>query len=133
MTACGFCKAKITTSRRTTLRTINDSIWSCHLPRGTVRTIGRHPVALSGCPVKLHAMSLPMHATQVPLREGGTQESANGDARFLAQRAPHWNVTVLVPSELAIMLEVIGCEPFLRQYALAVCDACTSSWSVRYV
>ena len=48
-------------------------------------------------------------------------------------REPHWNVTVLVPSELAIMVEVIGCEPFLRQYALAACDACTSFWSVRYV
>ena len=50
---------------------------------------------------------------------------------LVIQRAPHWNVAVLVPSELAIMLEVIGCEPYLRQYALAVCDACTSSWSVR--
>ena len=29
-------------------------------------------------------------------------------------REPHWNVTVLVPSELAIMVEVIGCEPFLN-------------------
>ena len=78
-------------------------------------------------------MSLPMHATRVPLRWYAGIRPQNEEARVLAQRAPHWNVTVLVPSEFAAMLEVIGCEPFLRQYALAACDACTSSWSVRYV
>jgi hypothetical protein len=28
-----------------------------------------------------------------------------------SQREPHWNVTVLVPSELVARLDVIGCEP----------------------
>jgi len=31
------------------------------------------------------------------------------------QREPHWNVTLLVPSELVTMLDVIGCEPYFRQ------------------
>jgi hypothetical protein len=39
----------------------------------------------------------------------------NGDARFITQREPHWNVTVLVPSELVTMLDVIGCEPYFTQ------------------
>jgi hypothetical protein len=33
----------------------------------------------------------------------------------LSQREPHWNVTVLVPSELVTRLDVIGCEPYFRQ------------------
>lgn len=32
-----------------------------------------------------------------------------------AQREPHWNVTVLVPSALVTMLDVIACEPCFRQ------------------
>jgi hypothetical protein len=32
-----------------------------------------------------------------------------------AHRRPHWKVTVLVPFGLVTMLEVIGCEPYLRQ------------------
>ena len=36
-------------------------------------------------------------------------------ARWPAQRGPHWEVTVLVPSGLATMPDVIGCEPDLRQ------------------
>lgn len=31
------------------------------------------------------------------------------------QREPHWNVTLLVPSEFVTMLDVIGCEPYFRQ------------------
>ncbi len=80
-------------------------------PQGIVRGTGGSP--LHGCPGLLTRCGLAPY--------------------LVIQRAPHWNVAVLVPSELAIMLEVIGCEPYLRQYALAVCDACTSSWSVRYV
>ena len=34
---------------------------------------------------------------------------------LVIHRAPHWNVAVLVPSELAVMLEDIGGEPYLRQ------------------
>ena len=32
-----------------------------------------------------------------------------------AQRRPHWNVTVLLPSGLTTMLDVIGCEPYSWQ------------------
>jgi hypothetical protein len=31
------------------------------------------------------------------------------------QREPHWNVTLLVPSEFVTMLDVIGCDPYFRQ------------------
>jgi hypothetical protein len=33
----------------------------------------------------------------------------------------------LVPSELVTMLDVIGCELYFGQEALAVCEACTNS------
>lgn len=73
-------------------------------------------------------------AGPLPLDCGAALLARYGLVPYLViQRTPHWNVAVLVPSELAIMLEVIGCEPYRWQYAPAVCDACTSSWSVRYV
>jgi hypothetical protein len=28
---------------------------------------------------------------------------------------PHWNVTVLLPSGLVAMVDVIGCEPYFAQ------------------
>jgi hypothetical protein len=36
-------------------------------------------------------------------------------ARIPIQREPHWNVAVLLPSALVVMLEVIGKEPYLWQ------------------
>jgi hypothetical protein len=41
--------------------------------------------------------------------------TACSSARALTQREPHWNVTVLVPSELVTRLDVIACEPDFRQ------------------
>ena len=32
-----------------------------------------------------------------------------------AQRRPHWNVTVLLPSWLVAIVDVIGCEPYFAQ------------------
>jgi hypothetical protein len=45
----------------------------------------------------------------------GLRNIAIAGVHFTAQREPHWNVTVLVPSELVTMLDVIGCEPDFRQ------------------
>jgi hypothetical protein len=40
----------------------------------------------------------------------------HGRATYLViQRAPHWNVAVLVPFALVTMLDVIGWEPYFRQ------------------
>jgi hypothetical protein len=67
--------------------------------------------------VYCHAWAFPVAAAGllVPVARRRLVRAAPGVESAQAQREPHWNVTVLVPSALVTMLDVIGCEPYFRQ------------------
>jgi hypothetical protein len=53
--------------------------------------------------------------TGPPDRPSRARPTQAGLCRGPAQRTPHWNVTVLVPSGLVPVIDVIGCEPYFAQ------------------
>jgi hypothetical protein len=95
------------------------------------RTFGRERLEISGISGSA-ARTIPaggLRAVRVvpsnPVTVSGFFPSASSEAALHhqnlyapglpTQRRPHWYVTVLVPSALFTIVDVMGCEPFFRQ------------------